>query len=391
MTYSQTMFKILSGLVITGFVLLANVSPANSYSWMACNDTPITWSELPVHFHIRDCSIPDGSAEHDDVVYSFRKWNDYSDPWTPVFTHETSYLDCFDEPPEYNGKNEVYATSQAAIDGAGGRSFVRYDPESCTWAWTEQEIVESDIAIASDYDPRQGQATVCDGHPNRLYAIHVWIHEMGHAIGLQHENRNLASMNEVKHSATYCGDHKFAPFPDDVAGLRFLYPQVDTATDLAVSAHRYNPLARDDPKGEQFAKRTMPKQTKKVCPGDIYYFTLSALNHFDGPHLFNFAVYLSDDENITIGSDFLVKDYGLMNLPGERVQRWDQAVRIPADAPVGEHYFVVHIEEYASEVRQDNNGTYLAERISVAPSFVCDGDPMYSWDWFPTWDFWPWL
>src|SRR5262249_26748144 len=64
----------------------------------------------------------------------------------------------------------------------------------------------------------------------------VALHELGHVLGLNHEDRWMATMNSFYPDSGPVGHGKEAdPLPDDRAGVRFLYPDGTIETDIAGS------------------------------------------------------------------------------------------------------------------------------------------------------------
>src|SRR5262245_39098605 len=65
----------------------------------------------------------------------------------------------------------------------------------------------------------------------------VALHELGHALGLEHDNRQMATMNTKFPGGGTLGHQKeWDPLPDDRRGVRFLYGDSTQEIDVAASA-----------------------------------------------------------------------------------------------------------------------------------------------------------
>src|SRR5690606_12268786 len=65
--------------------------------------------------------------------------------------------------------------------------------------------------------------------------------ELDHALGLNHEDRWIATLNSFHPNGGPSGHaREWAPMADDRAGVRFLYPDATTETDIAASVFKWS-------------------------------------------------------------------------------------------------------------------------------------------------------
>lgn len=239
---------------IAPVLLLAAVLfvPARSHAYVyhVCNGTPITDSNWHLYFNFdTQCTMPVGGT-----AWNAGYWGMYQyDNMLPNF-----YLNGGPGPnpcsyTSGNGYSEVGVGDPG--DGLKGITIYKYDT-ACTYSWQQKHIIEADIIIRSSLDfawPDESwvsdpDATCSTGDGDCPIGAGnlVFIHEMGHAIGLDHSGIP-AIMNAVPPLPIGGGGgggggtgNAAALMPDDVAGVRYLYAQINpTQYDniMAVDSH----------------------------------------------------------------------------------------------------------------------------------------------------------
>lgn len=135
-----------------------------------------------------------------------------------------------------NRVNEMYYGLASEMDGAVGVTYFRYS-SSCLWLWNDQNFVESDVAINGDCANFELGNPPCDIY--RVGSRTTILHEMGHAIGLEHFDDGMSLMMTSDGEGKYCGSHTVTPHGDDAGGGRFLYGSGNVSHDVATSEFRY--------------------------------------------------------------------------------------------------------------------------------------------------------
>jgi len=198
---------------------LCGVPTASAF--VICHDTSghtLHWpaSSLPVHYRVGvSGSVEDDEALTSAVVRAFQTWNRVPG----------SYLRF-----RYDGRT---STSRPAPDGENCVIWVMggwsHKPEmiayTTVWPGYAGQVIDVDIELNAEWF-----VWSVDGASGEVDVQNVVTHESGHALGLAH---SLESTRTTMFPVILLGEVlKRSLEPDDVAGLRALYPAV--ATELVV-------------------------------------------------------------------------------------------------------------------------------------------------------------
>ncbi|MEX2520661.1 MAG: matrixin family metalloprotease [Paracoccaceae bacterium] len=196
---------------------LAAAAPAAAFNvqenWVG---NQVRWedSDLPILWRLDSGNIPGGSGRMTAVTQSIEAWNRTGGLRLLFATLPGAETD--GRLDDGDGKSEIIFTTRNAIDGAAGREFTTHNCAGC------RRIVEADIAIANDVapdsDPPTSQFTGCT-------AQGVLIHELGHAIGLDHESTRLSIMQPICNDTPRVegAESGHIVLPDDQQGARQQY------------------------------------------------------------------------------------------------------------------------------------------------------------------------
>lgn len=325
---------------------------ASAYSHHACNGTAYRWDRSDIDFRIMTCSAPAGSQKADDLVYGMQEWNavqSMDDMFDVAWDAHTCVV------RTGNGRNEVGFVDSAAIDGALGLTLRRYSG-GC-WSWSRDiEIIEADVFINGDADLEQGNPSACN--QKRLGQRTTILHELGHAIGLNHEDEYMSLMMSTDGEGKYCGTYMVEPHPDDATGGRALYPDRGDSRDLAASEFKVAGINR--------VATNSDGTTRTLCPGERHEVQWSVANLGTIDETYNVRWYLSTNDYITPQDRTIATNVGAVQNAGH-FSTWRRVITMPRDIDPGV-YYLGHLVDYDQRIwerRGDNNYTYMASRIRI--------------------------
>lgn len=340
--------------LLAAFLALAlPAGSAHAYSYWHCDGRPVAWTS-PAHFQVMRCSIPEGSQRAADVIYGFDEWNSVEGMYD-VFAWEWGPTECVGI-EHGDDRNQVYFGVPAEMDGAVGVTAVRMS--SC-----DSDIIEADVAFDAAQMNEWGSPP-CNTY-NPFGSRTTVVHEFGHALGLDHDDRFMNLMMTSDGEGKYCGNFVIEPHPDDVAGGRFLYNSGRRSVDIGTSAHWLV--------GLNDVALSPPTATTAVCPGELHVFRWSVGNLGTEGTTYDVAFVLSFDQVISTSDIWLDGNVGAFE-PVGAFTTWVQTSRIPTSVAWGTDYNVGVILDWADlvpERRWSNNATALAGKVHIKTPTEC--------------------
>lgn len=334
---------------IVGLVGLPTV--ASAYRYNTCNRTPYAWDGDGLDFEIMSCSAPRGSQRADDLIYGMQEWNAVQS-MDDMFDQRWNDGGCLVRTG--NGRNEVGFVAGAAIDGALGLTLRRYS--GACWSWSRDiDIIEADVFVNGDAALEAGNPAECNR--KRVGQRTTVIHELGHALGLNHEPNQMALMMPTDGEGKYCGHYTISPHPDDASGGRQLYGNGARSRDLAASEFRHV--------GPDRVTTNSDGAIRSFCPGDRHLVRWSVANLGTVNETYNVRWYLSTNNRITTADRVIATNYRAVQNAGY-FSTWQRTITIP-HIPAG-LYFLGHLVDFDERIwerRGDNNSTYMASRIRI--------------------------
>jgi len=341
--------------VLSSAFALSVVSAADAAEFLPlCGSSFVTWSD-DARTGVSTTSFPAGNVFRDDLFAALSRWNSLrgmSLEFDPIVddtdgTHVSG-----------NGHNEIVFTDNA---GAGG--LFAATARRVTTCFFGSDIVEADILFNNEAvpwatgppDPRVILPTV----NFRLTAVH----ELGHFLGLQHEDDRIAVMMSTAETF-WGGSGRFraAPFPDDAKGARTLYPSDRQETDIAISNFRF--VSANN------TALILPSDVRTVQPGGTFRTGFGFGNlGTSAVASFEFIVVLSPNAVISTGDRIIASGSGtcLGSCPAGFYGAATFDVSVPADMPPGEYFVggMLDPQNRLAERREGNNRVAFPGKIRV--------------------------
>lgn len=227
-------------------IVFANAVQAAA--WKSCNDKAVGPKSPPIAFALDGCSIvADGStASGTAAINALNELHTYVGLGQIGST--TSDKAC--RIKHGDGRSDVAYVPPGQIDGNLGLTITKTD--GCTWSWSEEHIVESDVMVLSTLDfsqPNESFVGTVPSAPGLGRAI--ILHESGHAVGLAHTTGFSMMRNGMGARVPYMGgEYANAGHvlftADDVLGLRNVYRAPGDYPNLYVSAQWWDTTSKQD-------------------------------------------------------------------------------------------------------------------------------------------------
>jgi hypothetical protein len=330
-------------------MLLAMPQSAWAYGWQTCDGKRIRYGNQWTNMYISTTSFPAGSSWDARLQNAMWHWNNVKgSTWDFYVRRDTDGTH-----NRSNGRNEIYFDSSLS----GSILAVTRKRYHCYWAFGwRYGIDETDIGFNSNRSWTTGDLNYSNlGSPSSFEG--VALHELGHALGLNHEDRWMATMNSYYPNSGTIGRRKeWDPLPDDRAGVRFLYPDGTSERDVGASAFRRTGSGTSG----------LVTSTTVANRGANATIQMTFHNLSTSRQTFNIGFYLSSNDYISTGDRLLGSNTGAWADPGVS-HTFSRTVRIPTDISPGRYWVgvIVDYDGRLSESNESNNPQEMPRPIQI--------------------------
>ena len=319
---------------------------AYAYDYRTCGGKAIKWNGGQTRMYI---TFPSGGIWDSVFQRAMKHWTDVKGSRFKYYVGHRSD----GKHKSGNGKNEVYWTSSLANSTLG----VTKSRWHCYWAFGyHRGLDETDIQFNANRPWSTASLDYLNlGSPFRFEGVAV--HELGHALGLNHENRVIATMNAGYPAGGTLGLWKqWDVLGNDRLGIRKLYPDSTVEADIASSIFRVKACGKTD----------VVAYPTSASRGSRIKVNYSFSNLGTSKKTFNIGFYLSKDIWFTQSDILLATNYGALAGPGYTATL-SRYVTVPNWITPGDYYlgFVVDKDGTTYEHNEWNNFIAMPEKINI--------------------------
>lgn len=347
---------------LSTLILLGQTTPSVAYSYYKCAGNKITWSSRSAQIRGDATSFAPGSTYGTALTDAISQWNDNPSRFQFSVTLGDTSVGLF------NLQNEVWGTdSEYWLDGA---------PAIC-YHWNHcANLAEADILFDSERDwttSRTATRLHAYGGSERSFQTTA-LHELGHALGLAHENTTYNMMGSDQRSLNANGAKVNHYVGEDACnGAVFLYDLDSTEReDVSVthwkykgksgeySSHMRGKIYKTDETATTRRSGTSDDPVYEVTMGHSVLLELTYENSGANTQSVKVNYYLSGDKEIKTADTQL--DTRTIGLGRNTAYTYRQTLVIPTGLTRGNTYYlgaIVDPDDTIAEVREDNNATYV--------------------------------
>jgi hypothetical protein len=254
-----------------------------------------------------------------------------------------------------NDSSEIYTDDSGF--GPGVLAVTKVRGHSYWWFGTKCELDEADIVFNSNINWSTGEYSYQTPYGPPFSFEAVALHELGHALGLGHSTSTLAHMNNSYPSAGPLGGGKeWQPVGDDRLGIRALYPDGTSESDLAMAV-----LKRIGP-----GTSILVSSPTSAARGSSITIEYTVTNLGTSNQTFDVGFYLSGNSNISTLDRLLGTTVGTSLVAG-RTRTYSRTLIIPTSVAPGTYHLglIIDPNRLIPDDRRANNEGPLPRTISI--------------------------
>jgi hypothetical protein len=339
--------KLKAAAVVLALGLFA-CSEVQAYTYRTCEGNAIKWNSWWSNMYISTVSMPPGSTWDSRLQNAMWHWNNVKGSGFNFYVGR----DTDGSHSSGNGVNEVYFDS--SLSGALAVTSTRYH---CYWLFGyHYGIDETDIGFNTNYAWTTAAYSYANPSGSPYNFESVALHELGHALGLKHEDTRMATLNSYYPNSGPLGSNReWDPLGDDRLGVRALYPDGTTEVDIAGSALKRIGVGTSD----------LVSSPTWAWGGSYVNIEFTFSNFSTSTESFDIGFYLSTNDFISTGDMWLGSNYGAWGSPGF-TGTFSRTLWIPWVAP-GTYYvgFIVDPANAKAENNEGNNPQRMPRAITV--------------------------
>ncbi|HET8935883.1 MAG TPA: hypothetical protein VFN67_20690 [Polyangiales bacterium] len=388
-------------LTLTLAVLLSAAAPAAAYTARTqAGCTPITFASTPqVVLHTAEMSGFDFVTTLqllDAIVDVHNQFNAVGGTTAAVASTITLSTNPFVFKQWFNDPTptiHVGFTSSASADP--GATFWNVNSANCRILEAHIAIKNPDIFSWRFTEPSYaGEPWYMAGltSPDGRYFRIAYVHELLHAFGLAHSADGFAMLNYGDRTwANRPEPERIKPLPDDIEGLRELYPGGSTRTEVGLFNSWYDPTQLSSgaypaasqaflcaPSGGtgwagRFASLCATAPVTQLCPGDTLYTRVAVANYGTDDVDVAMTMWLSQDDVLNTSADLAAPETRSFALGAQSSSQQGRVYSLPASAAFATEYTVI-VKAVATEqtaAGSSSDWVPLRGKIRTLPRSSC--------------------
>jgi hypothetical protein len=345
----QSRVVTIASMLIVTAVFSLFTTMAHAAGWQECSGNKIRWNGSRADMYISTTSFPAGSSWDSRLQNAMWHWNNVKGSGFNFFVGR----DTDGSHSSGNGVNEVYFSS-TEVGGALAVTFKRYH---CYWFFGyHYGIDETDIAFNTNYAWSTAAFNYASlGSPYSFEG--VALHELGHALGLNHEDLRMATMNSFYPNSGPTGYYKeWDPTGDDRVGARILYPDGTTERDIAGLALKRTGAGTSG----------LVNSPASAARGSYVTIEYTFSNYGTASESFNIGFYLSTNNYISTFDRLLGTNFGASAGSGG-TGTFARTLYIPTTVAPGTYYlgFLLDPNNAFGEANEGNNSQPMPRTIRI--------------------------